>query len=196
MGGAQFFQLVRQAHLRAGDRHVPDRAVLVEQVDHTQVGQSGHRQPGDLAHRRGQLQGAGQHRSRLDQQVRRDIAARIDGGLDWLPLRLLWHGLYPALPRISTPTIQKPGIFQYGSSVGPRRWAAALGGGVRLRTGACRGREDSQTATGPIGKETAQWPRCHCAARSDSAVSVCPSRRRTTSGRTSGVHHRRRERLR
>ncbi len=65
------------------DRDLPDRAVVVAQVDHAQVRQTRHRQIGDLLHRRRQVERRRQHGARLDQQLDRDVVRRQ---------RLLAHG--------------------------------------------------------------------------------------------------------
>ena len=53
---AQLFELVGKLCLHTRDRYIPDRAILVAQVDHAQIGQSRQRQARDLTHRRAWVQ--------------------------------------------------------------------------------------------------------------------------------------------
>lgn len=91
---SQDLELPGDLLVRRGDGDIFDRAGLVAQIDHTQVGQLRHGEPSDLAHRRGRVERARQHRAGLDQQMHGRVTRRLRrsaGGHGVFPLEL-WHG--------------------------------------------------------------------------------------------------------
>ena len=69
---AQAGQLVGHALLGGGDRHLADRPVVLEQVDHAQVSEPRDRELRDAPERRVQVERLGQHGTRVEEQLDAD----------------------------------------------------------------------------------------------------------------------------
>ncbi len=71
---AQIFQLACRPRVGRDNRDVLDRAVLIAQIDHAEIGQCRHGELCHLTHRGRQIQGGGQHGAGLDEQIDRSPA--------------------------------------------------------------------------------------------------------------------------